>query len=258
MGFCSFVAITIHFLTRSLVYWSLVLVLHVAFVARCPLTEHVLRRLDDMIIVRFVDCSLSLSLLSSLSITVARKSTDEALAEMYEPAPIITEADRTNDMRSLNRALRERLYLVIRRTPNSSHYQFPQTLTPSLEVSMRAYAELALRSAIPAGGDDPLKAFFISNTPATHVAHLYRDDYQRSTGFYGVKVFFYRAQLMSGSLPEGPAALAGGADYAWAREDELPELLSAETYRAVQPILFGVGDKVDLQIEYEEPAVESL
>jgi large subunit ribosomal protein L46 len=177
---------------------------------------------------------------------------------MYEPAPIITEADKTNNMRSLNRALRERLYLVIRRTPTASHYQFPQTLTPSPEVSMRAYAELALRSAVPARSDDPLKTYFISNSPATHVAHVYGAEYQRSTGFYGVKVFFYRAQFLSGSLPEQPAALPGGADFAWARDEELAQLLSPETHRAIEPILFGVGDKVDVDVEYEEPATGAL
>jgi large subunit ribosomal protein L46 len=175
---------------------------------------------------------------------------------MYTPAPIETEADDSGDRRSLNRALRERLYFVMRRTSTANKYQFPQTLAVSDDVPLREYAEMALKSALPPSV--ALRTHFISNSPAAHLAHTYGLSYQAKTGYYGVKVFFYRAQLISGVDGTGLAAALGdgGTDFCWARDGELKEVLSTETYRAVQPLLFGTNCKVDLHLEYPEPIDE--
>jgi hypothetical protein len=175
---------------------------------------------------------------------------------MYTPAPIETEADASGDRRSINRALRERLYFVMKRNAKTSFYQFPQTLVVSDVVTMREYAELALKSALPPSV--ALNAFFISNSPAAHLAHEYGPAYQAKTGYFGVKVFFYRAQLVSGGGDDVAAALKGSsADYAWARAAELPELLSTETYEAIRPLMFGTNDNVDVQIEYPQMEAEA-
>jgi hypothetical protein len=115
---------------------------------------------------------------------------------------------------------------------------------------MREYAELALSSCFPPGGGaGRLRAHFISHMPATHLAHAYSDAYQTRTGIFGVKVFFYRAQLISGGVGDDATV----ADYTWAREGELPSLLSAETYDAVRPALFGVGNDLShVKVAYEE------
>lgn len=174
-------------------------------------------------------------------------SSDEATAAMYEPGPIRTQADERNDTKSLDRALRERLYFVTKRTAKSSKFAFPQTLVTSESVSMREYAELALEASFPPG-EHTLRPHFFSNMPAAHLEHVYGDEYQTKTGFYGLKMFFYRAQLIGGDM--GRVSVA---DYAWARESELPQLLSEETFRAVDPILFGVGNDLShLNIKYEE------
>jgi large subunit ribosomal protein L46 len=166
---------------------------------------------------------------------------------MYVPGPIRTEADERNDTKSLDRSLRERLYFVTKRNAKASKFGLPQTLVTSDDVAMREYAELALQSSFPPG-EDRLCAHFMSHMPATHLEHIYAEDFQAQSGYFGVKMFFYRAQLIAGEV--GNTAVA---DYAWARESELPELLSAETLEAIKPILFGVSNNLDqLKLEYIE------
>lgn len=154
---------------------------------------------------------------------------------MYTPGPRVTEADKKNDVRSLNRALDKRLYLVVRRTDKSPHMQFPQTLATDSATPMGQYAQQALRAVVPT--NNQLSAHFMGPMPACHLEHVYPPRYQEKHDVYGVKIFFYRAQLISGEISE----LRNGVDFSWATEDELPDLFSAEYHAAIKPILFGVG-----------------
>jgi hypothetical protein len=45
-----------------------------------------------------------------------------------------------------------------------------------------------------------IKRYFISNAPIGHYCYAYPPDLQRQRKQYGAKVFFYRAQYLSGSL----------------------------------------------------------
>lgn len=180
---------------------------------------------------------------------------------MYNPAPIYTEADRTNNQRSLNRALRERLYFLVKRSPKATFYQFPQSILPiesddqqqGPRITLRVHAERAFRAVLPiVGPDDPEVPvpYFVSNAPACHLAHKYSDAFQEKTGYYGVKIFYYRAEYLRGHLDD-TKPLPSGADFVWARESELPELLSAETFEAVKPILVSVTPRnVEFKQEY--------
>lgn len=169
------------------------------------------------------------------------------MAAMYTPASIRTEADSTNDVKSLDRSLCERLYFVVKRNSKSRWFQFPQTIVTADDVSMTAYAELALQSSFTGIKGHGLRAHFISNMPASHLAHVYSEKFQKESGYYGVKLFFYRAQLIEGKFSE-----TKWADYAWARESELEEFLSPETLQAVRPLLFGVKNDVCADLKYEE------
>lgn len=165
---------------------------------------------------------------------------------MYVPAPVETDADKRGDTKSLDRSLRERLYFLTKRSAKSKLFAFPQTLVTSPDVPMREYAELALTSSFPPGSRD-MRVHFISHMPATHLQHVYGTEFQEKSGFYGVKMFFYRAQVITGGV--GDVAVA---DYAWLRESELRESIGSETFQAVRPALFGVTNDVDVEVEYEE------
>lgn len=159
-------------------------------------------------------------------------------ADMYQPAPRKTEADAKNDTKSLERALDERLYFLIKRTDKSANFQFPQALAADRDTILQKYAEQAWKGAtLP--GKRP-EVHFISHSPACHLEHVYPLRYQQKHDVYGIKIFFYRAMLMSGELD----GIRNGVDYVWARGSELGEFLGEEVHEAVKPILFGVGPTV--------------
>ncbi|KAI0562294.1 39S ribosomal protein L46 mitochondrial [Gracilaria domingensis] len=163
---------------------------------------------------------------------------DDPVADKYRPAPRVTEADRTNDQKSLDRALKERLYFVIRRTGNSPNMQFPQVLASKDDVTMKEFAESALKSVtVPAS-----RPVFhvISYSPASHLEHVYPPSYQQKHDVYGVKIFFYRVMLLSGDV----SPTRNCEDYMWARDCELPELLGHEYYASIKPILVGNGPTI--------------
>lgn len=171
---------------------------------------------------------------------------DYPFAQIYTPAPRQTEADAKNDVRSLERALDERLYLLVKRTERSEYFQFPQTLVVDDEVTMRAYAEMAFRG-VTVGASRP-EVHFVSHSPACHLEHVYPVRYQQKYDVYGVKVFFYRAMLIEGEVGE----VRNAVDFMWAREGELEQALGQEVYRAVKPMLLGVGPTVSSKDVPEE------
>lgn len=159
-------------------------------------------------------------------------------ADMYQPAPRTTDADKTNDTKSLERALDERLYFLVKRSAKSNNFQFPQMLATDRNMLMAKYAEQAWKG-VTLPGKRP-EVHFISHSPACHLEHVYPVRYQQKNDVYGIKIFFYRAMLMSGEL-EG---IRNGVDYTWARQGELGDLLGDEYHSAVKPILLGVGPTV--------------
>eukprot|EP00177_Eucheuma_denticulatum_P005969 GFKZ01010883.1.p1 GENE.GFKZ01010883.1~~GFKZ01010883.1.p1 ORF type:complete len:303 (+),score=15.34 GFKZ01010883.1:32-910(+) len=164
---------------------------------------------------------------------------DDPYAEMYTPAPRETEADHQNDVRSLDRALDERLYLVVKRTESATHYTFPQVLATDDDITMGQYAERAFKAITePATRPD---VHFLSNSPACHLEHIYPVRYQSKHDVYGVKVFFYRAMLIEGDI----SGLRNCVDYMWARHTELPDAVGRHVYDAVQPVLLGPIDTAE-------------
>lgn len=166
-------------------------------------------------------------------------SFEDAQAELYTPAPRVTDADERNDTKSMERALQERLYFVIRKTEKSGHMQFPQMLVGDDGVTMMGHAEMAFKN-VTLGNTRP-SLHFISYSPGCHLEHVFPKSYQEKHDVYGVKIFFYRAMLLSGVIDE----VRNAADFMWARESELGEVFGNEYYQAIKPILFGVGPRIE-------------
>jgi hypothetical protein len=57
-----------------------------------------------------------------------------------------------------------------------------------------------------------LRRWFVSNSPAGHYCYAYPKEMQQQRKQYGAKVFFYRAQLLEGSLRLETRLYK---DYAW-------------------------------------------
>eukprot|EP00271_Cylindrocystis_brebissonii_P014757 TRINITY_DN36282_c0_g1_i1.p1 TRINITY_DN36282_c0_g1~~TRINITY_DN36282_c0_g1_i1.p1 ORF type:complete len:269 (-),score=48.12 TRINITY_DN36282_c0_g1_i1:182-988(-) len=135
---------------------------------------------------------------------------DEEGALAFEPASKITAADRKNDVRSLSRALDQRLFLIVQGRPLRSDFSEPRWHFPereySNEATMRQCAEKALTEKV--GSEAEL--YFVGNAPCGHWQ-------MRENPL--VKRFFFRSQIIGSNFSIRP----GGQlrDFAWVTKEEL-------------------------------------
>uniref|UniRef100_A0ACD5VE11 Uncharacterized protein n=1 Tax=Avena sativa TaxID=4498 RepID=A0ACD5VE11_AVESA len=127
----------------------------------------------------------------------------------YVPAPRITEADKANDRKSLQRALDNKLYLLLYGktfgTPDGKPvWHFPEKVYEN-EDTLRLCAESALKSVL--GGLD--NTYFVGNAP---MAHMVAEQ-------TALKRFFFKSQVI------GTTKLDIGKceDHVWVTKDELLE-----------------------------------
>ncbi|EER97653.1 hypothetical protein BDA96_02G418100 [Sorghum bicolor] len=132
----------------------------------------------------------------------------------YVPAPRITEADRTNDQKSLQRALDNKLYLLLYGNTygapdGKSVWHFPEKIYEN-EETMRLCAESALKSVL--GGLD--NTYFVGNAPMAHM-----DVEQTDSSVSSFKRFFFKSQVVGTTKYH----IEKCKDYAWVTKDELLE-----------------------------------
>ena len=105
---------------------------------------------------------------SPMMIPEKNPSVDEVLASLpFTPAPRVTEADKKNDRRSLERRLQDSLFFVVKRNREENAWQFPQGKLKD-EETLRSAAERIIDRAtgvntFPLGGT--IKSF--------HCMHIY-------------------------------------------------------------------------------------
>ncbi|CAL9047459.1 uncharacterized protein LOC135620044 [Musa acuminata AAA Group] len=131
----------------------------------------------------------------------------------YVPAPRITEADKTNDKRSLQRALDRRLYLLLYGstygTPDTEPvWHFPEKVYEN-EETLRLCAESALKSVI--GGLN--NTYFVGNAPMAQMVVEPKED------FALFKRFFFKSQVIGTSKLQ----IGDCKDFVWVTKDELME-----------------------------------
>lgn len=165
-------------------------------------------------------------------------SFEDSMAEQYQPGPRITEADNTNDIRSLDRALAERLYFLIK-SDRSPHYRFPQIVADEDDVKMVTFAERAFK-AVTNSANRPM-IHYIAPRPSCHLEHIYPVSYQKKHDVYGIKIFYYRATLLDGKIDD----VKNAADFIWARHCELEDFVGDEYFKGIKPALYGVGPSID-------------
>lgn len=133
----------------------------------------------------------------------------------YKPAPRISEADKTNDQRSLQRALDRRLYLLVHGTNHSSHsgkpvWHFPEKVYES-EETLRKCAEYALESLI----GDLSHTYFVGNAPMGHMVIQPTEDKKIPS----IKRFFFKSQVIAANKFD----IRKCDDFVWVTKDELLE-----------------------------------
>ncbi|XP_006598926.1 39S ribosomal protein L46, mitochondrial isoform X1 [Glycine max] len=134
----------------------------------------------------------------------------------YVPAPRITEADQSNDRRSLQRALDRRLYLLLYGNAYGAPsgkpvWHFPEKVYES-EDTMRKCAESALKSVI----GDLSNTYFVGNAPMAHMVVQPTENQSGSTSF---KRFFFKSQVIA----KNKFDIGKCEDFVWVTKDELTE-----------------------------------
>ncbi|XP_057953019.1 uncharacterized protein LOC131147258 [Malania oleifera] len=134
----------------------------------------------------------------------------------YTPASRITEADKTNDLRSLQRALDRRLYLLLfgntyGATDGKPVWHFPEKVYEA-EETLRKCAESALRSVI----GDLSHTYFVGNAPFAHMVIPPTENAQDAPPF---KRFFFKSQVIA----TNKFNIGECEDHVWVTKDELME-----------------------------------
>lgn len=134
----------------------------------------------------------------------------------YVPAPRVTEADKTNDKKSLQRALDRRLYLLLYGNTLGAPggkpvWHFPEKVYES-EDTLRKCAESALESVI----GDLSHTYFVGNAPMGHMVVQPTED---APGLSPYKQFFFKSQVIA----TNKFNVGRCKDYIWVTKDELLE-----------------------------------
>jgi large subunit ribosomal protein L46 len=155
---------------------------------------------------------------------------DEVLPELpFKLAPRVTKADRLNDRTTLNRALSERLFLLVKGPVTGGRWDVPMAVLEEGGKegggSMRRTHEATVGRFL----GEKFEAYVPSNAPVgMHWRVPAAGGAAAAAGgdVYGEKVFFYRAQHLKG---RGRVVEEGVEEFVWATREEVGEYLPQET-----------------------------
>ncbi|KAI5063624.1 hypothetical protein GOP47_0022171 [Adiantum capillus-veneris] len=146
----------------------------------------------------------------------------DAAELVFEPAPRITEADKVNDRKSLQRALDRRLFLIVQGYPlgyskEKLIWHFPERLYKN-EETLRLCAESVL---IPTAAKEE-DVYYVGNAPCGHFIETLSDLKTKTPVTY--KRFFFRSQLLGNVRYKA----WNYKDYAWVTKEELLEYFEVD------------------------------
>jgi len=149
---------------------------------------------------------------------------DELNKFQFEPR--ISEADKTNDIKSLNRKLEDILVLLVEQKLGDKKYLLlPQGKREDGET-MRQTAERVLKATC----GENMNVLFYGNAPCGFYKYKYPAN--KRTDAVGAKVFFYRSVHNSGQVD------AKSSEYEWLNKAELKQKLQDPYYQSVSQFLF--------------------
>ncbi|XP_018579215.1 39S ribosomal protein L46, mitochondrial isoform X2 [Anoplophora glabripennis] len=153
---------------------------------------------------------------------------NEELAQ-FKPAEKVTEPDKNNDLKSLERKLDKHLVLVLdQKIGDKNYFMLPQGVRQDGET-LRQTAERVLRENC---GDD-IKVQIYGNAPCGFYKYKYPKAVQNTNGAVGAKVFFYFARYVKGQLPQEKI------DYKWLDRTELQKNLPSAYSNSVSQFLLN-------------------
>lgn len=135
----------------------------------------------------------------------------------WEPSPLKTSADARNDVKSLQRKLDQRLFLLVKK---GGVWDFLHGVVGEEDVSTRNVAERALQSLM-GENETEQRYYFVGNAPAAHTVS------QGRTSFY------HRCQLIQIESFRS-VDMKEYEDYAWVSPDEFDKYLETQHAQVLQ------------------------
>jgi len=159
---------------------------------------------------------------------------EDILAEWQQEAAQVKaklQYSPVTDSKSPERCLDQPVTLLVKqKLGKESHWIFPQTAHRG-EETLRETAERALSDTI---GQNP-QILTLGNAPCAFYHYKYPQDVQKSTGFGGAKIFYFKVQYQKGQIDLNKEI---GEDFMWANYEELMGTLPKQIMKAVKPAIF--------------------
>ncbi|XP_014673023.1 PREDICTED: 39S ribosomal protein L46, mitochondrial-like isoform X2 [Priapulus caudatus] len=148
----------------------------------------------------------------------------------FTVTPRTTEADNTNNRRSLKRKLDRKLFLVVKqKLGKNEEWVFPMGANKDGQ-SLRETAVATLSSTC---GED-VKAQVNGNAPVGFYKYKLPSGSATTDGYFGAKIFFYQAQFLGGVPKNGN----GIVDHLWLTQEEMAQLLNRKYFSAISNFIF--------------------
>ncbi|KAI1149858.1 39S mitochondrial ribosomal protein L46-domain-containing protein [Nemania diffusa] len=153
----------------------------------------------------------------------------DEIVPVERPMDRVTEADKTNDIRRLDRALDRTLYLIVQRSDGK--WQFPTEDVPTDEN----LHETAARVLELAAGVN-MNTWMVGRVPVAHIVKQPELNEDASLKQRGEKIFFHKGRIMAGQA-DLKGNKMGLKDYNWLTKEELKTKLDREYFHAVRNMM---------------------
>lgn len=153
----------------------------------------------------------------------------DEIVPVEKPMDRITEADKTNDVRRLDRKLDQTLYLVVQ--SGNGNWSFPTDDVPTDENLHQA----AQRVMDQAAGVN-MNTWLVGRVPVAHYVKQPEFNEDTTIKARGEKTFFLKGRIMAGQADLTGNPL-GYKDFNWLTKDELKEKFPAAYFRAIKNMM---------------------
>ncbi|KAI0104199.1 39S mitochondrial ribosomal protein L46-domain-containing protein [Nemania sp. FL0031] len=153
----------------------------------------------------------------------------DEIVPVERPMDRVTEADKTNDIRRLDRALDRTLYLIVQRTDGK--WQFPAEDVPTDEH----LHETAVRALEMAAGVN-MNTWMVGRVPVAHFVKQPEFNEDTSLRQRGEKTFFHKGRIMAGQADLKDNKM-GLKDFNWLTKEELKTKLDRDYLYAIRNMM---------------------
>ncbi|KAI5863169.1 39S mitochondrial ribosomal protein L46-domain-containing protein [Durotheca rogersii] len=153
----------------------------------------------------------------------------DEIVPVERPMDRITEADKTNDIRRLDRKLDQTLYLIVKRSDGSWHFPTDDVTT---DDSLHGTAARALEYS--AGVN--MNTWIVGRAPVAHIIIKPELNEDSSVKKRAEKIFFLKGRIMAGQA-DLKKNRYGLEDFNWLTKEELRKKLPYDYFHSVRNVM---------------------